>query len=149
MITLKRNSKDIVDTRTGEEQFVYMNIPKIIFEKIRIPAVPATATTPMVPATTVNGYTAPIEYYFFRPIDTGKVDENNNPIIVQRKQLLPKVPDLVFTQSEAQGIEQMMGGLTGVYHTERFIQLILGGINYQLTVTQPYLAGVSGWTVQP
>jgi len=149
MITLKRNDKDIVDTRTGEEQFVYMKIPKIIFEKIRLPAVPATQTTPAVPATIVNGYTAPIEYYFYREVDTGKVDENNNPIMRQQKVLLPKVEDTVFTEAEAQLIEQMMGGLTGTYHTERFLQLILGGISYQLSVTQPYLTGTSGWTVQP
>jgi len=67
----------------------------------------------------------------------------------QQKVLLPKVEDTVFTEAEAQLIEQMMGGLTGTYHTERFLQLILGGISYQLSVTQPYLTGTSGWTVQP
>jgi hypothetical protein len=147
MITLKRNDKDIVDTRTGEEQFVYMKIPKVIFGKIKIPAVPATATTPAVPATIVNGYRAPIEYYFYREVNT--VDPNGNPIIVTKKIPLPKVEDTVFTQAEAQGIEQMMGGLTGTYHTERFLQLILGAISYQLSATQPYLTGTSGWTVQP
>lgn len=142
MITLKTNTKKIVVERTGEEQFVYMNISGVTLKKIRVPA------TLQDPEQIVTGYVVPINYYFIREVDTGEVDENNDPIMREQKVPLAPVPPLAFTQTEAQGIEQMMGGLTETYHTERFIQLILGGINHQLTVTQPYLTGASGWTVQ-
>lgn len=133
IFTLKTTVPVLVDGRTQKQAIAYMEIGGTLFDHFKFkPTPPATELVVEL------GYKVPISYYYFDTVDTGKVDEYNQPILEEKKRQLPAVPPLFFKKSEAQIIEQMMGGLTENFHTERFLQLIQGGISYQLSVSLPW-----------
>lgn len=135
MFTLKTNTPVVVSSRTGEEAFVYMRVGSVTFQKVK----------------NQLQYSVAISYEYPQTVNVG-FDENDQPITKEIVVPLPAVRPTVFTQAQADGIEQMTGTLTGQYHTDRFMSLILAGINYKLDLPKidgghPYDLGSQGWTV--
>lgn len=137
MITLKTIPQVTAVERKNLQTYVYLQVgPITIYRKTD-----GTIT-----------YKVSISYFYKEQIDTGKVDENNDPIMMTIKRQLPPVPDIEFTEAQATGIEQLNGGLTGTYHTERFIDLLKKGIDFQLDLPKeqgghPYLLDHTGWEI--
>lgn len=119
MITLKSNNQTIVNPRTQLPQHVYMHIKNVLFNGVE--------------------YYADIQYYY-------TTEEVIDSITYVHKHDLEK-SRAHFTAVEADLIENSVpGGLQGTNHSEKYINLVIAGTMYQLSLT-PGLYGAAGWTI--
>lgn len=87
-----------------------------------------------------------VQYYYEDEINSGRVDENLNPIMITIQKYLP-ASTTTFTIQEAQGIEQMSGGLVGATFTDKFDSLIIAGCFFQLDQTPQFGLQANGWSI--
>ena len=136
MFKLRTNTEVIVSSRSSEQAYVIMQVGAIIIAR-------------------KDGdmwYRVKISYFKESLVATGMLDENNNPIMETRYDMLPKVPDIVFSKAQADAIEDMGDPLEGTHNSDQFLHLVRKGINYQLDLPQqydghPYGLDSTGWTL--
>lgn len=127
--TLKTIPQVTVVERTNKQDYAYMEIADVMY----------------------NGeqFVVDINYYYKKAIDTGRVDENNDPIMRIQRMPLPKGLPIKFTLQEAVDIQAYVAGgiLSNIYLPGAFNTLVYAGIFYQLSQTLVYGLDHTGWTV--
>lgn len=130
----KTNVKVPIKSRTGQLEFVYMNIFNTQKEDTR--------------------YLGKIEYYWIKEKDTGNIDVNNDPIMEYEKVFIESTTS-EFTIVQARALQDAYypNGLPGDYEDEHMDSLIEVVANYQMDLPKeqsghPYGLGSSGWTKQ-
>jgi hypothetical protein len=136
MFKLRTNTEVTISSRSSEEAYVVMQVGPINVSK----------------RNEEMFYRVKIDYYKEVVVDTGELDENDNPIMKTVYRLLPKVPDIIFSKTQADGIEDLKGPLSGSHNSDQFLDLVKKGINFQLDLPQeygghPYGLNSTGWTL--
>lgn len=128
LLTLKTIPKVNVGKRVIQEEYAYMDIQNVKYDG--------------------DIYTSFIEHYYFKEVDSGLLDENDQPIMRQSKQSLGFSAQK-FTKAQAQLIEQSFGIPLAMYLTEKLEQTVYCGAMYQLSEEPLYETIPSQWVVVP
>jgi len=130
----KTNVKVSINTRTLQEEYVYMDIWSTQKED--------------------DKYKGKIKYYWIKETDTGYLDENDNPIIKYEEQILEGNAS-EFSIAQARYLQDMYypNGLPGDYEDEHLDALTEAVANYKMNLPKeqgghPYGLDSSGWIKQ-
>lgn len=128
--TLKTISPVTVVERTNTQDYAYMEINDVKYDG--------------------ESFTADIDYYYEKLVNSGRVDENENPIMKIQRMPLPKSSKPVtFSIQEAVDIQEYCAGgiLPNLYLPSVLNTLVYASIFYQLSKTPVYNLDHTGWTV--